>query len=802
MHRAGFGSARMARLSAALEGVNDTVDVRDFTEGCELSTANFEAALTAAIAYANTLEIGAVVLIPPGTWTMTSQLTLAGRGYVKATTSLKGAGRGVTRLLWPDTYTGVCVLVDGYQSDAPNWVTKHAQYCTIADLNIEAANDNGSACGIKYVSALGCGMSNVLIKGFGRASNNGIDQGVGLWIEGNQPVLGIEASQNFSFRDVFTANCTTSLRTRGIGVASFNEYHFQGSHFADILLDDGNFYGLSNCMFQSSGYNTEQSTNPYYGNPFHAVRTWGLALTARSGTGATAGTPSGSVVTLTGLSGMVVADVGRWILLSGAADPRENGAFEIMSYISATSVTIRKTNGVGAIGTLAWEVHAHGGANHVSIHGSGYHEGDIEAFARLNKNESGDSELIVEGVRAGNMNWFAEIESGWTVITRNLKHEPAVGWFKANRARGIYAHDLIHSPETHPAKFVLDPASRQNLVITGAVRYNGQNTDRTARAIITGAGGEVFDPATGVVLNANGTLNTWTGSSGSVITGTNEPLVTRRGEHTAIGTRATGSRTLAATLSNMPAGSPQLFLVCKLPAGAPINSGNRRGPCLTGTGNDMIQIQVASDTTTIGAYIGTQASGWSLVGAAPVPTGRPIIILAGFDTDRVSFDGSPAVYEGLSYGGGDAAHPAPTGGALTTLAFQAADLDILYFATLPNCLSDEERVRLMALAATEFDDAEQRGRLLPAQTGTFTVPSVRNTVQPVSIAAANATVDLPAGHEAGDEFCVKVTSTASGHTCTIDAAGAETIDGAATLVLSTDYAVARLISDGTNWLTV
>lgn len=43
---------------------------------------------------------------------------------------------------------------------------------------------------------------------------------------------------------------------------------------------------------------------------------------------------------------------------------------------------------------------------------------------------------------------------------------------------------------------------------------------------------------------------------------------------------------------------------------------------------------------------------------------------------------------------------------------------------------------------------------------------------------------------------------ASANTVTIDPSGAETIDGAATKVLSTQWASIHLVSDGTNWLTV
>jgi hypothetical protein len=66
----------------------------------------------------------------------------------------------------------------------------------------------------------------------------------------------------------------------------------------------------------------------------------GVPLTGQAGSTASITTVSGSDVTITGLTGMTVADVTNWLTISGAASGSNNGTFLIDSYISPTSVTV------------------------------------------------------------------------------------------------------------------------------------------------------------------------------------------------------------------------------------------------------------------------------------------------------------------------------------------------------------------------------------------------------------------------------------------------------------------------------
>lgn len=75
----------------------------------------------------------------------------------------------------------------------------------------------------------------------------------------------------------------------------------------------------------------------------------------------------------------------------------------------------------------------------------------------------------------------------------------------------------------------------------------------------------------------------------------------------------------------------------------------------------------------------------------------------------------------------------------------------------------------------------------------------------VTSTAAARTITLPTAAAAGKGriFIIKDESGAAGtNNITIDGNGAETIDGAATKVISTNYGVVRIYSNGTAWFTI
>jgi hypothetical protein len=85
-------------------------------------------------------------------------------------------------------------------------------------------------------------------------------------------------------------------------------------------------------------------------------------------------------------------------------------------------------------------------------------------------------------------------------------------------------------------------------------------------------------------------------------------------------------------------------------------------------------------------------------------------------------------------------------------------------------------------------------------TGPATPTVAISTLVPVDVSAGAVTINLPtAASNVDKEIWVKLVSVAT-FTCTVDAFGAETIDGALTLTLTTNFEWVILRSDGTNWM--
>lgn len=93
-------------------------------------------------------------------------------------------------------------------------------------------------------------------------------------------------------------------------------------------------------------------------------------------------------------------------------------------------------------------------------------------------------------------------------------------------------------------------------------------------------------------------------------------------------------------------------------------------------------------------------------------------------------------------------------------------------------------------AGTFYNYTLQSGTSYTAIANDFVVASNTGTV----------TITLPPATTVNDTIIVK--KTGSGGTVTVDGDASETIDGALTFVISTQYQSITLISDGTNWLVV
>ena len=84
------------------------------------------------------------------------------------------------------------------------------------------------------------------------------------------------------------------------------------------------------------------------------------------------------------------------------------------------------------------------------------------------------------------------------------------------------------------------------------------------------------------------------------------------------------------------------------------------------------------------------------------------------------------------------------------------------------------------------------------QVGPGSYNAAVNDAVPVDVTAGLFTVNLPAGHAAGDKILVKLVGLALNNVV-VDADGGEFIDGVLTFSLTTNDESAEFLSDGTNW---
>lgn len=796
------------------------IHVEDYAPIGELLTnSNFDTAFRAAWAAAWAIQDSPRIIIPPGKWTL-GQFTAIGKSTGNLMPSLIGPGSSACTLQFDPHLLGPCILLDGYQGGA---------YAMLAGMKIQgmtitALGGTGEGIAIQMQACIMCELHDVTITGF--AGGDGYYGGVCLFMRGNENDLTprLENNQNITLYRCTFGQSQTALRLAGSGPVHAYNLICNQNRFADVLIDGGMGLSIHSGMLQGDK-GGRAPTDVYYGDPGYVIRHAGYR-TGRAGAAAALAAPSGGLTTVTGLAGMPSTCAGSYLYFSGQANAQNNGLYRIESYISATSVSIRKASGTSVSG-VTWENRQNMGGSVVTMDGHIYHEGNQDAMILTETPSTTYDHFVIKGLYSHNVPTFA-------VLNGTARFEcDFQGAYESTpflKARGCASVQLRGAPDpvVYPTHYDLDGMSRFGIHVIdqqGRV-YSGRMTRGvTPETLLTPYASEVFMSERGLVISS-GAIQSWVG----LLNGTtwDAPAAGQRciftewnasmGGRPSVGARFTGARMLAGTLAaaaKIPIGSQWGILsVHMVPRGANVGGGAKRGPQVysSATVNDWRGFGWQDGD---GAGLNTFNKLGGNYGANPglSPTlYEPIVVLDFADFDygdptfsqqRIVARSATGVSNNYNSGFRDATteivdkiqlcgNPGDLG--------NSNDLEISFFAIINKPIPEDVLTEIMKLLADRYCARMPRGSARPVQTGTINMVGFGHLIR-VDVSGGAATVNVPSGDQVGDEFEVKLTTTAA-NSCTITPSGG-TVDGAATQVMNTNYEYGRFRSAGGGaWMRV
>lgn len=808
-----------------------TLDVANFIPPGDafLTTSNFDYAIRAALAVAQALDGATKLIVPAGKWPMSAApLHLIGRGSANPIPLIEGQGRGCSELIWPDSYTGVCVFVDGWQGGSGPL----AYYGGLCRISIRAEGQ-GKGCGIKVVQGIWTLFNEVLVGEFLHYQNKGVSTGLGVWVDGNRGTgpTRSENSQNIVFSNCLFMHCTVGARLRACGPALFHNCEWNQNGWRDVIYDGGNDIVISaKAMMQSAG--GLPSGAPYHGNPVYACDEIGIPVPSQTGTGATLSAPSGGLVTVGGLTGMsATLSRQQYLDLDHPGFPENTGQYRITQVLGASSVVIEKAGGSSATG-VTWTEYRNGGGNAIHYGPFVYHEGTIVAMQRTTETHAVDvdsgsaCQFHFDGMRPSNCDYIVDAYATGRITIINTRGSAMVAPIRARLCGSIIAQEI------DPSTCDLDDFSLQAFIGYGGGAgkggsfYAGQRPQgKTINSLLAAKAADIFDPGVAASLSFSGAnVHTVTGAvHGSTATAVGGDALyiaahADMGGQPALGLRKAGSgRTFHGTFATPIAVGkmPGMFFVMLPPKGYSSGTGGKRGPSMFGASDNLISAYDSGDGSDLVGFIGGGGYAFSGIGGHYTGTG-PIIGLMQRRHDLASLTNYPTTIIGDGKFGQGSSNSQPYQdhklvATVTDFLFcgelpdggAANDLDVAYVAYLHTPLSAGEVADLFAMAYERW--GTRRGRSVLATISSTPASALdgltlNGAIVPLDVSGGNITVPLPSGHQRGDSVRFKLIGSSGGHTATLDPDGAQTVDGSATYVMSGDGARIELVSDGSNWL--
>lgn len=776
-----------------------------------LNASNFDSAMRAAWAYAWAIPNSPRILLPPGAWTLGPQFAMVGKSTGNLMPSLIGPGSNACTLQFDPHLLGPHMLIDGYQNGA----YQMAAGMKLQGFSIQALGGVGEGIALQMQAAIMCELHDVQISGY--AGGDGYTGGVCLFMRGNEtdlaPLPTLENNQNITFYRCNFTQSMTGMRLAGSGPVHMYNPICNQNLFADVLIDGGVGLSIHSGMMQGDKGGRAPG-RVYYGDPGYVIRHIGYR-TGRNGTNATLAAPSGGLTTVTNLASMPSNCAGQYVVFSGQPNEQNNGAFRIRQYVSPSSVVLEKASGT-AVSGVTWENRANKGGSVISIDGHVYHEGNQDAMIQTEVPTDSFDHFIVKGLYSHNVPTFAILNGTGRFECDFQGAYESTPFIRARKCNSIIVRGGP-DPVLLPQHWDLDSQSRaglHNVDQTGRV-YSG----RTARApswqrALAPYAADIFISDRRVSMGSDGCVQSWTGVlNGSVLaapaSGQRALFIARHadlGGRPAIGIRATNARTLAGTLAQtIPIGSQfGLLAVYVVPRGALTGSGAKRGPQLYSSAgvndwrgfgwNDGDGVPLATFTK-VGGNWGANCN------TTLISQYDPVVVLSQCQYQETG-QGLTARSQSALVDNGNAAFNAPSIEVVDKLQLagnpgdtsQSNDLDYLAIVPLKMQLPPELADELMS-ALLELIGRVPRSAPRVYTAGTYSIVGWNQELW-ADVSSGAVVFNLPTGHQPGDEMEIKMKTNATNN-ITISCSGAN-IDNAASLVLSSNLAYARLRSDGTN----